>query len=335
MIVRIGTVLATLALAAVGASAAPAAVGAEPLRVGVVLDSVGLSNPIENALVEGVRRAVDRFGVQAEVVTPPPREGQAGALHRFGRQRYDLVLIFNSPDVGVALTIARAYPRTIFAIVDFSRTDFQRPAPNLIGIPFRSEEIGYVVGYLAGLMEGRRPGKDVVAAVGGFSIPPVDRFLGGFGAGARRASPQVEVLISYAGSFTAPPKCRRIALAQIAQGAGAIFDVAGYCGTGTLAAAKAQDRWAIGVDFDRSGLGPFILSSAVKRFDMAAFRVIGTLAAGRLRGGRDYPQSLRTGGLALGRFSPVVPEAIRKQARAVERDVAAGRVRGIPVSTPQ
>jgi hypothetical protein len=63
--------------------------------------------------------------------------------------------------------------------------------------------------------------------------------------------------------------------------------------------------------------------------------VIGMLAAGRLRGGRDYPQSLRTGGLALGRFSSVVPEAIREKVRAVERDVASDRVRGIPVSVPR
>ncbi len=297
--------------------------------------TVGLSNPIENALVAGVRRAVERFGVQAEVVTPSPREGEAAALQRFGRQRYDLVLVFNYSGGEAAATIARAHPRTVFAVVDFSRTDFRRPAPNLIGVPFREEEIGYVVGYLAGLMERRRPGRDVVAAVGGFSIRPVNRFFGGFDAGARRASPQVEVLISYAGSFTAPPKCRRIALAQIAQGAGAVFDVAGYCGTGTLAAAKAQGRWAIGVDFDRSSLGPFVLSSAVKRFDVAAFRIISALTTGRLRGGRDYPQSLRTGSLSLGTFSAVVPEAIREQARAVERDVAAGRVRGIPVSVQQ
>jgi basic membrane protein A len=264
-------------------------------------------------------------------VTPAPNEGGVAAVARFGRQGYDLVIGFDYDTmVAVGTDLAKRFPRTVFALLDTSRADLGQPPRNVVGVPFESQEVGYLVGYLAGLMERRRPGKDAVGAVGGFQIDPVDRFIAGFGAGARRAAPGIRVLTDYAESFVDPVKCRRVALAQLAKGAGTVFDVAGGCGPGTLAAAKGRGRWALGVDFDRSALGPHVLTSAVKRYDVVIFELIRTLVRHRLQLGRDYRQTVANGGLALGAFSPVVPRPVRDRVRALAREIAAGRVEGIP-----
>ncbi len=39
------------------------------------------------------------------------------------------------------------------------------------------EEAGYLAGYLAALMEKRRPGRDVIGSVGGYKFPGVDRWI--------------------------------------------------------------------------------------------------------------------------------------------------------------
>ncbi len=333
VLVRIATALALLSLTGVlaGSSAAPPTAAARPVRVAFLNDPLGGSvYPLARLQISGVRRAVDELGVKAEVVTPSPREGGRAALERFGRQGYDLVIGFDYDTAQVAADVARRYPDTVFAALEYSRSDFEQPPPNLIGMPFRAQGIGYVVGYLAGLMERRRQGGDVIGAVGGYPVASVLRFISGFSAGARRAAPGIKVLVGYADSFVDPAKCRRVALSQLAKGAGIVFDVAGDCGRGTLAAAKSKGRWAIGVDFDRSSLGPHILTSAVKRYDTAVFELIRTVVDGDLRPGRDYPQTAGNGAFSLGRFSPVVPQAIREQVRGVARDVAAGRIRDIP-----
>ena len=334
VLVRIGTAIALLVPvgAAAGTANAPSA-ATPPVRIAFLVDPAGGPDyPLQRLQIQGVRRAVDQLGVEAEVVTPSPREGGTAALARFGRQGYDLVMGFDYDTSLSVADVARRYPKTVFAALEYSRADFERPPPNLIGLPFRAQGIGYVVGYLAGLMERRRRGRDAVGAVGGFRLPPVLRFIAGFGAGARRAAPGITVLTGYAESFVDPDKCRRVALGQLAKGAGTVFDVAGDCGRGTLAAARVRGRWAIGVDFDRSSLGPHVLSSAVKRYDVAVFELVRTLVRGDLRRGRDYPQTLANGAFSLGTFSPEVPQPIRERVRAVLREVAAGRVRGIPES---
>ena len=76
-----------------------------------------------------------------------------------------------------------------------SSTSTRRSLPgkpaNVQGLLFREQEVGYLVGYLAGLEEKRRAGADAISAVGGFKEPPVDRFIAGYFAGAEKAAPGI------------------------------------------------------------------------------------------------------------------------------------------------
>jgi basic membrane protein A len=196
----------------------------------------------------------------------------------------------------------------------------------------REEEIGYVVGYLAGLVERARSGRDVVGSVGGFPVGSVDKFIAGFQAGAKRASPSIRLLNAYSYNFWDPEPCGRIADAQIAKSAGVVFDVAGECGLGVLAAARRHRVWGIGVDQDQSGLGSHILTSAVKDVGLMVYRAIELLVAGRLQTGGDTTLGLREGVVRLGKVSPEIPRALVARTRRIERDVTLGRISDIPTS---
>src|SRR5207253_10630095 len=77
-----------------------------------------------------------------------------------------------------------------------------RRLPNVRGLVIHVEQAGYLAGYLSGLMETRRPGKDVVGAVGGIpQVPDVANYIGGFRAGARKADRSGTALAGYSRDF--------------------------------------------------------------------------------------------------------------------------------------
>jgi basic membrane protein A len=194
------------------------------------------------------------------------------------------------------------------------------------------EEAAYLAGYLAALMEQRRPGRDVISAVGGYSLPTVDPFIAGFRAGARRADPHIVVLVGYANDFVDTAKCRRVALAQIAKGSGAVFQVAGGCGLGALQAAKEKGVFGVGVDADQSSLGPHILTSVLKRMDVAVYETIRSLTIGTFRPGRSAVFDLGNGGVGLGKVSPRVPRSFLAQVKRIRRQIVAGKLGPIPTT---
>ena len=162
--------------------------------------------------------------------------------------------------------------------------------------------------------------------MGGLPIPPVQEFIKGFREGALRADPGITVLAGYSHDFADPNACDAVASDQIARGAGVIFNVAGSCGLGALAAAKRAGVWGIGVDTDQSFLGPYILTSVMKRYDTGFLRLFRQLRAGTLRGGGTTVLTLRNGGAALGPISPKVPAALRAELDQLRQRIEDGRL---------
>ena len=113
----------------------------------------------------------------------------------------------------------------------------------------------------------KQGGDQNIGVVGGVKIPPVDSFLAGYQAGAKKCNPGIKVLIGYSQDFIDQAKCKTVAQNQIDAGSQVEFNVAGPCGLGTLDAAKEAGIWGIGVDVDQAYLGKHILTSAVKRVD--------------------------------------------------------------------
>src|SRR5947208_10496219 len=174
-------------------------------------------------------------------------------------------------------------------------------------------------------------GTPTIGVVGGIKIPPVDTFLAGYRAGAKKCVPKTDVKIGYSQDFVKQDLCKNVAEDQIAGGAKVIFAVAGLCGLGALSAAKDHGLYGVGVDRDQSFLGSYILTSAVKRVDTGVFNVIKAAKTGRFKGGSNAVFNLKNKGVALGKISPKLKGKLRKQIHAkvavLQRQIIAGKIK--------
>ena len=304
-------------------------------KVGLVTDVGGLNDRGFNHLsYVGLQRAQRELGIQQRVFQAESTQEYVPNLSTFARQGYDLTIGVGFTEANAIDTAATNFPKSNFAIVDVdAKTEPHKPK-NLLGLLFKEQETGYLVGYLAGLEEKRRPGPDVIGSVGGQKQPPVDRFIAGYQAGAKAADPGIKTLNGYSQDFNDQAKCKQVALNQIEQGAGVIFQVAGGCGLGALDAAKEKGVWGIGVDADQSFLGPHILTSAVKRVDTAVFLAIKSVVDGDFKGGTNMTFGLKENGVGLGKISAKVPQSDVAKVNQIRADIISGKIRNIPTEVP-
>jgi basic membrane protein A len=332
--------LGAVAATAVGvATAAPAeGTGGAPIRIGLISD-VGRFNDksFNQSALEGVRRAQRELGAQIRPIESRAASDYIPNLASCAR-RSDLCISVGFLIADATNTTSKRFRNVQFAIVDYS----VRAAPftrnrNVTGITFATHENSYLIGCMAALMaqQGRTPAGVVktsgaaptISAVGGIKIPTVDIFIAGYQAGAARCVPGTNVLVGYSQDFVAQDKCKEIALDQIAQGSRVVFQVAGGCGLGALDAAREQGAWGIGVDRDQSDLGPHIMTSAVKRVDISTFLVARRLQQDQRLGGFDLTFNLRNSGVAVGKISPQVPQAIRTRVTQLRNQIASGAIK--------
>ena len=224
--------------------------------------------------------------------------------------------------------VAKQYPNTKFAITDYDVTGppFNGKTKNVEGLTYATQENSYLVGCLAGLMVKQKGGTQTIGVVGGVKIPPVDAFLAGYKAGAKKCNAGITVLTGYSQDFIDQAKCKTVAQTQIDQGSQVEFNVAGPCGLGTLDAAKEAGIWGIGVDVDQAYLGKHILTSAVKRVDTGVYLAIKGAQNGQFNGGGDLTFNLKNGGVGLGKISPNVPASFLKKIAVLRAKIVAGTI---------
>ena len=306
--------------------------GDDTLKVGLLTDQGQLNDRGFNELAyRGLQEAERELGVEGRVVQAVSAADYVPNMTSLVRQDFDLIIGVGFAHGDAVTKVAKRFPETKFAIIDVDQTTLEGKPENVVGLLFREEQVGYLAGYAAALAEKRRPGPDMISSVGGMKEPPVDRFIAGYQAGARAAVPGVEILNAYSQDWEDIAKCKELALNQIARGSGVVFQVAGGCGLGALEAAKEKSVWGIGVDADQFFLGQHILTSALKRVDEAVFATIESVQDGTWEGGRNLTFGLAQDGVALGTFSPKVPQADRQAVQTEAKKIARGDV-NIPTS---
>jgi basic membrane protein A len=302
------------------------------VRVALVTDVGQLNDRGFNQLAyQGLKRAERELGIQTRVVESASAADYVPNYAALARQNFDLIIGVGFAQGDAIDTAATQFPETKFAIIDVDQSGLKHKPKNVVGLLFKEQEVGYLAGYLAGLTEKREGGRAAIGSVGGYKEPPVDRFIAGYQAGAREALPGITTLNAYSSDWDDQAKCKEIALSQIARGAGIVFQVAGGCGLGALTAAKERKVWGIGVDADQSFLGPFVLTSALKRVDQAVFQTIQTLVDDSWQGGRNLTFGLQQDGVGLGKVSSKVPQEDLDALDQVRERIRSGEI-SVPTS---
>jgi basic membrane protein A and related proteins len=299
------------------------------IKAGVVTDIGGLNDRSFNFLAnKGLEDAEADLGVEGRVLLSKSNGDYVPNLTTLAQQQTDLSISVGFLMGEATATVAGKFPQNSFAIVDFPASALKGKPKNVEGLLFAEQEAGYLAGYLAGLWA-KDNNANTVSTVGGQKIPPVDHYIAGFQKGAKDANPSIKTLNAYSQDFVAQDKCTEIALDQISQGSKVVFQVAGQCGLGALDAAKEKGVQGIGVDADQAYLGDHILTSALKKVDVAVFDAIKRAQEGKFKGGTDVIATVKNGGVGLGKLGPE-GEKYADQMKEVQDKIASGEITGIP-----
>ncbi len=297
--------------------------------VGVVLDIGGRGDKSFNdGAFAGGDRAMKTLGVGVRYIEPGDGSDREAGLRLFTAEGMRLVIgvgfIFSDDLTG----LAREYPRTAFAGIDFAVSG---PVPdNLAAIRFREEEGSYLVGAIAALAGGSKR----VGFVGGMDIPLIHKFEAGYRAGVARVCPDCTVVVQYAGAtpeaFRDAPRGKALALSQYQSGVNVIFQAAGATGLGVFEAARETGKLVIGTDADQYAEAPgHVLTSMVKHVDVATYDVIRQVRDGTFHGGVPS-YGLADGGIGYvydARNRAMIPDRVHARVDSLAADIIAGRIR--------
>lgn len=257
------------------------------IRVGLVFDIGGKNDKSFNeAAWRGLTRVRDELGVDIQFIEPTEGADRESALRTLAARKVDLVIAVGfifGPDVE---RLAKQFPDVRFACVDYSPSEGVGTLPNLAGLRFREHEGSFLVGAAAGLSTRTK----TVGFVGGMKIPLIRKFEAGYEAGVKHVCPRCRVVSAYAGTepkaFADPSLGEELAAAQFGQGADIIFHAAGKTGDGVFAATRQRGARAIGVDSDQFENAPCcVMTSMVKRVDVAVVDIVKNIIAGKFTGG--------------------------------------------------
>ena len=240
---------------------------------------------------------------------------------------------------GAAVTKAAAdYPKKDYTIIDSvvsnpngtpDNPSDDTPFPNVRNVVFAAEQGSFLVGVAAACAS--KTGK--VGFIGGVEIPLIQTFQAGFQAGVKYVNPKATVEIKY---LTQPPdftgfndasKGKSTAAAMYASGIDVIYHAAGGSGKGLFEAAVAAGKpgavWAIGVDSDQyltvdPAQQPYILTSMLKRVDVATYEAIADQLNGKFKG-EIKAYDLKSGGVGYSASN----KAIDAYAGTIEKAKAA------------
>jgi basic membrane protein A and related proteins len=302
-----------------------AAPAATTLKIALVTDVGGLDDKSFNFLAnKGLQDVKNRLGVQGRVYISAKGSDYIPNLTSAARQyKADLVIGVGFLMGDATAKVAKSFPQTNFAIVAFPSGALKGKPTNVRGLIFAEEEAGYLAGVAAATVTK----SNVIGSVGGQKIPPVDAYIAGYRQGAKATKKGITTLNGYSQEFQAQDKCKEIALNQIARRADVMFQVAGSCGLGALSAAKDKGVWGVGVDADQGYIGTHILTSAMKRVDLAVSQTVGLVKSGTYKGGTDTVFNVKNKGVSYGKISSKAPTTLKAKLEAVAKQIAAGKIK--------
>lgn len=328
----LGSLLLILAMFALLVGSYTDVLAKESIRVGLVFDNpVGPNDKSFNEMsYAGLLQAQAKLGVIGSTYTPSSTEDIENQIRQCAADGNALCLSVGFLTGDAARTVAMEYHQVAFAVIDWG---VDEGLYNLRSIAFHEKQVGY----LAGIVAGKMTTSNKLGVVGGMEIPPVVNFSEGFRNAAQCNNPNAEVWIEYVGAFDNPELGAYWAEQMVAWNADVIFNVAGPTGNGAILRGAELGAWVVGVDNDQylsvfgGGSVPYsdrILTSAMKRVDVAVFSTIDDVTKGRFTPGiKLYDLGNNGVGLApLHEASDNIPAYVVKLLEKTRKAIIAGKL---------
>ena len=307
----------------------------DAVNIGIVLDVGGLGDKSFNdGAYRGAERAEKELGAHIRLIEPGDGSDREAGLRLLAAEHMDLVI-----GVGFIFTdditqLAKEYPNTHFADVDYSLSTDKNgnalpPPPNVAALKFKEEEGSFLVGAIAALVGHSKK----IGFVGGMDVPLIQKFEAGYKAGVKAVCADCDVIVQYAGvtpeAFRNPGKGKELGLSQYQQGVNVIYHASGSTGLGVFEAARQTGKYAIGVDADQYGEAPGrIVTSMVKGIDVAVYEMVKRVKDGTFKGG-IYTFGLAQNGVGYvydEHNRALIPDDVRSRVEQLKADIIAGKI---------
>jgi basic membrane protein A and related proteins len=334
--------------------AASVAPSASSFKACVAFDTGGLGDKGFNDLAQKGLQDFGALGYQTAFSEAQSSTDYAANIQRLLDQNCNAIVTVGFNQSDATAKAAADNPTIAFAQVDTSWNacgpDFvcgnadDTPQPkNFTGLDYQVDQAAMLAGDLAAGWS--KTGK--IGTYGGQAFAGVTRYMDGLYAGIqyynKLHSTNVTLLgwdgnktgtfINGSNPWNDPAKGEQLAKQLFDQNVDVIHPVAGATGNGSIKAAAAAGKWAIGVDNDQALTLPeyasAILTSAQKAIDVSVLDFFKSAAAGNL-GGKDYEGTLANNGVLLSpfhSFDSQIPAALKAEIQTLHDAIVSGSVK--------
>lgn len=250
-------------------------------------------------------------------------------------RKYDVIICGTYETVEYLKDAAKEYPEQKFIIYDA-----QVDEPNVCSINYKQNDLGYLVGIMAGELTKcddveRINDDNAIGFIGGVESSVINDFLYGFLVGAKKINPSIKVDTRYLKGYDDIDGARQSALSMIKDNnVDVIWGVAGFAGNGIVEAVKQSDKaWFVGVDSDQeltlnNRLAKYTITSGLKDIGNSLIWVFDELDLGKEHYGEKVLLGILEGGIGLVKdknYSRFVPDEVKKMVEKAQNDVVTGR----------
>jgi basic membrane protein A and related proteins len=351
---RVSVVLLALALVAAACSSKKptggggGSGGGKVFKVALMYDIGGRGDKSFNdSAAAGLDKAKQDFNLQAKELSPNTTgTNRAELLDLVASQDYGLVITVGFLYAETTCTAGINYPNIKFGDVDgfIDHTTQNCPgakdltsSSNVTSLLFAENEGAYLVGAAAAL----KSKSHHVGFIGGVDIALIQKFQAGFDAGAASIDPSITIDHKYLteppnfNGFNDPAAAKEVAASMYDAGADVVYHAAGGSGSGLFDAAQEFSTanntqvWAIGTDSDQylsasAEQQPYILTSNLKRVDVAVYNTIQAFVQNKFVGGYQT-FDLKAGGVGYATSGGFVDD-IKSQLDAIADKIKSGEI---------
>ncbi|MGO3147447.1 MAG: BMP family lipoprotein [Leucobacter sp.] len=330
LLISVPVVATLIAMTACSPSGGSASDSGSDEKVALVVAQGGLGDQSYNDLANvGFKKITEETGLSGSTIESEDIVGQGEQLlRRAGQAGINLVVDLEFSHNEVIGKVASDFPESDWVIFNA-----ESEGDNIASVLFQEQEGSYLAGALAALQttntsDPKINADKVLGVIGGASSVGIDKFLVGFIEGAHAIDPEIEVITAYSNDFADPAKGQQLAQTMFEQGADIVYAVAGGTGAGVIQAAQDANRYAIGVDDNQDGAAPgFVLTSVLKRADLAVESVVRDYSKGNFPGGETITFGLKEDAVGLTDFE-FTKDAIDPAAIAKVDELKAGIIAG-------
>jgi len=298
-----------------------------PLEYRVAMIVPGDHNDLSwnNAAIDGLQQVGKELNIDVHWEDWILAKDAENTMRRLaGKEGYNMILAHSFDYMDAVNKTARDFPNVVFGwATGFTNFGLK----NVATYDWPSHQAAYLAGYIAANMTK----SGIIACMGGFSVPDVDRGMWGFIYGAQAYNPNIKILADYILAWDDPDKAKEHTLALLNQGADVIYNGGDGISKGTIEAAvewKASGKYVyiIGGIYDQYELASDITLTSVVFYPATNIRqMVEDARKGQLQ--PSYLMDMTKGGVDLAPYhnmESAIPQSVRDKVAEMRQAIISG-----------